>query len=135
MREGRSELIDVVDKTTRSRMMAGIRGRDTQPEVKLRHRLHAMGFRYRLHLNVLPGHPDIVLPRHRAVVFVHGCFWHRHSGCRYATSPTSNSEFWVTKFGKNVARDRRTRCLLLDAGWRVARRLGDFYTIVGRRRC
>lgn len=100
--------------------MAGIRGSNTRPEVKLRHRLHAMGFRYRLHSQALPGRPDIVLPGRRAVVFVHGCFWHRHSGCRYATSPASNTEFWTTKFDKNVERDRRTKGVLLEEGWRVA---------------
>ena len=113
-------MIDVVDKATRSKMMSGIRGRDTQPELKLRRRLHAMGFRYRLHSNILPGRPDIVLPARRAVVFVHGCFWHRHPGCRYASSPASNSEFWEAKFEKNVERDQLTRRLLLEGGWRVA---------------
>ena len=112
-------MIDVVDKATRSRMMAGIKGRNTKPELKLRRLLHAAGFRYRLHAKGLPGRPDIVLPRYRAAIFVHGCFWHRHPGCRYATVPSSNTEFWDAKFGANVARDAGKEQALIAAGWRV----------------
>jgi DNA mismatch endonuclease, patch repair protein len=112
-------MIDVVDKATRSRMMAGIRGRNTGPELKLRRLLHAAGFRYRLHAKDLPGRPDIVLPRYRAAIFVHGCFWHRHPECRYATTPGSNTEFWTTKFAANVARDFVNERALIEAGWRV----------------
>lgn len=113
-------MADVVDTATRSRMMAGIRGRDTLPEVRLRSALHRRGFRFRLHDRSLPGRPDIVLPRWRAVVDVHGCFWHRHSGCRFTTTPETRREFWATKFDANVIRDRRNREALLLADWRVA---------------
>ncbi len=111
---------DVVDAATRSRMMAGIGSRNTKPEVALRRALHALGFRYRLHDRRLPGSPDIVLRRFRAVCFVHGCFWHRHPGCRYTTTPATRAEFWQEKFRANVRRDRAARDALLDAGWRLA---------------
>lgn len=111
---------DIVDRATRSRMMAGIGSRNTVPELVLRRALHARGLRYRLHDRGLPGTPDLVFPRFRAVCFVHGCFWHRHAGCQYATSPTTRPEFWQTKFDSNVERDRRNRYELLAAGWRVA---------------
>jgi len=111
---------DIVDSATRSRMMAGIRGKDTKPELALRRALHRRGFRYRLHARDVPGRPDMVLPRHRAVVFIHGCFWHRHDVCRYATTPSTRPEFWRTKFEANVRRDREVRDALLREGWRVA---------------
>ena len=101
-------------------MMAGIRGRDTRPELAVRRALHAVGFRFRLHDPRLPGRPDIVLPRYHAVVLVHGCFWHRHEGCRLTTMPATRAEFWEEKFAGNVARDAREMVLLADAGWRVA---------------
>lgn len=101
-------------------MMSGIRSRDTKPELALRRALHAFGFRYRLHVRELPGRPDIVLPRFRTVVQVHGCFWHRHEGCRYTTSPATRAEFWDRKFAANVERDRRNHEALIGAGWRVA---------------
>lgn len=104
----------------RSRMMAGIRGKNTLPELKLRHALFAEGFRYRLHRRDLPGTPDMVFPRYRAVLFVHGCFWHRHEGCRYTTTPKSNGEYWRLKFEGNVSRDVRDIALLRQSGWRVA---------------
>ena len=113
-------MIDIVDPATRSRMMAGIRGKDTQPEMALRRALHARGFRYRLHANWIPGRPDMLFPKFNAVVFVHGCFWHRHQGCRYATTPATRAEFWQSKFTANVARDDNVRGTLLRAGWRVA---------------
>jgi DNA mismatch endonuclease (patch repair protein) len=113
-------MVDVVDAATRSRMMAGIRGKDTHPEMMLRRAMHARGFRYRLHDRKLPGHPDLIFGRYRAVVFVHGCFWHRHVGCRYATTPATRHEFWGEKFKANVARDRRNEELLKNAGWRIA---------------
>lgn len=115
-----SAMADIVDRKTRSRMMAGIRGKDTKPELVLRRALHARGFRYRLHAANLPGRPDLVLPRYRTVIFVHGCFWHRHEGCRYATTPASNVAFWERKFRQNVERDREVRKRLKEAGWRVA---------------
>ena len=113
-------MTDIVDSQTRSRMMAGIRGKDTKPELALRRALHAAGLRYRLHVAGLPGRPDIVLPRFRAVIFVHGCFWHRHPGCRHATTPSTRVDFWSAKFAANTARDAATRHALSQAGWRVA---------------
>lgn len=113
-------MADIVDKQTRSRMMAGIKGKNTKPELVLRRALHARGFRYRLHSKTVPGRPDLVFPKHHAIVFVHGCFWHRHEGCRYTTTPSTRPEFWQAKFDANVARDRSVHDQLLDAGWRVA---------------
>ena len=100
-------------------MMAGIRGSNTSPEMKVRRLLHRYGFRYRLHQKNLPGRPDLVLSRYRVCIFVHGCFWHRHPGCRYATTPATRKEFWQSKFDQNVARDTRNKETLLAAGWRV----------------
>ncbi|NGO62444.1 DNA mismatch endonuclease Vsr [Rhizobium daejeonense] len=113
-------MMDIVDRQTRSRMMAGIRGKDTKPELALRRALHARGFRYRLHAKHVPGRPDLVFPKHHAVVFVHGCFWHRHNGCRYTSTPSTRPEFWQAKFEANVARDATVRAALLESGWRVA---------------
>lgn len=113
-------MTDVVDKETRSRMMAGIRGKDTAPELALRYALHRAGLRFRLHARKLPGRPDIVLPKWRAVVLVHGCFWHRHPGCRYATNPSTRPEFWSAKFAGNVERDARNHSALRALGWRMA---------------
>ena len=112
--------MDIVDSAKRSRMMAGIRGRDTKPEITLRRELHARGFRFRLQNGALPGRPDIVLPRWRAAIQVHGCFWHRHSGCHFSTVPASNAEFWMAKFTANVERDARKLDELMRLGWRVA---------------
>lgn len=113
-------MADIVDKATRSRMMAGIRGRDTKPEQRVRSALHSAGFRYRLHVGKLPGRPDLVLPKFQAVILVQGCFWHRHEGCPAATTPSSNIEFWQKKFKQNVARDTRNIAALRTIGWRVA---------------
>jgi DNA mismatch endonuclease (patch repair protein) len=110
---------DIVPPHKRSEMMSGIRGRDTKPELEVRRYLHALGLRYRLHVADLPGRPDIVFPRHGAVVFVHGCFWHRHPGCRFAYQPKSNEEFWTSKFAKNIERDKRDALALTAMGWRV----------------
>ncbi len=112
-------MVDIVDKATRSRMMAGIRGGNTKPERDLRAAMHARGFRYRLHAKGIVGRPDLVFPKYRAVVFVHGCFWHRHKGCRYATTPATRPEFWQAKFEANVARDEHVKTELLKSGWRV----------------
>lgn len=111
--------MDFLSPAERSERMARIRSKDTAPEVALRRALHALGFRFRLHRKDLPGRPDIVLPRHRVVIFVHGCFWHRHVGCGIATTPKSNTTFWVGKFERNVARDARSIELLEALGWRV----------------
>ena len=113
-------MTDVVDAKTRSRMMSGIKGRDTKPEVALRRALHALGFRYRLYSAKLPGRPDMVFPMYRAVVFVHGCFWHRHRGCRYTTTPATNTGFWMAKFAATMTRDERIVGALVSLGWRVA---------------
>lgn len=111
---------DIVDQSTRSRMMAAIGGRNTKPEIVLRRALHSLGFRFRLHSKQVFGRPDIVLAKHNAAIFVHGCFWHRHEGCRYKTTPASRREFWMAKFEANVARDSVVRETLLERGWRVA---------------
>ena len=100
-------------------MMASIRGRDTKPELQVRRYLHACGLRFRLVCKDLPGKPDLVLPRWRAVTFVHGCFWHGHAGCRYATVPKTRTEFWTSKIVGNAARDTRSVDALLTLGWRV----------------
>lgn len=112
-------MVDTVDKQTRSRMMARIRGKDTRPEIKLRKALHAMGLRFTLHDKLLPGRPDIVLPKWNAVIEVYGCFWHRHPGCKYATTPSTRPAFWAEKFATNVARDRRNIDKLRSLGWRT----------------
>ena len=112
--------MDVVDRNTRSRMMAGIHGRNTKPEVVLRKALHAKGFRYRLHVKGLKGRPDIVMPGRRIAIFVHGCFWHRHPGCFWCSIPSSNIEFWQDKFAANVSRDIAAKDTLISNGWRVA---------------
>jgi DNA mismatch endonuclease (patch repair protein) len=111
--------MDRITKAHRSWNMSRIRGRNTSVELSVRSVLHNLGFRFRLHRNDLPGRPDIVLPKHRTVVFVHGCFWHRHPGCGNATTPSSNSKFWKSKFEENVARDRRNIATLRRKGWRV----------------
>lgn len=100
--------------------MSRIRSKDTKPEMQVRSALHARGFRFRLHERGLPGTPDIVLPKWKAVVEVQGCFFHRHASCRYATTPDANREKWEAKFAGNVARDLRNRTALNKAGWRVA---------------
>lgn len=111
-------MIDVVDPATRSRMMSGIRGNNTRPEIFLRHALHALGLRYRLGGRGLPGRPDLVFPSLKAVVFVHGCFWHRHH-CSYFKWPGTNKEFWETKLNGNAERDTRVEAHLRELGWKV----------------
>lgn len=101
-------------------MMGNIKGRNTKPERLVRTALHRLGFRFRLNARDLPGTPDVVLPRYRAAIFVHGCFWHRHRGCRFAATPQTRSDFWQAKFEGNVARDSAARDALLAQGWRVA---------------
>lgn len=111
--------MDVVSAVKRSEMMSGIRGRDTRPELQVRSYLHAYGLRFRLHRKDIPGRPDVVLPKYRVAVFVHGCFWHRHPGCKFTTSPSTREDFWQQKFAGNVERDQRNQEALLRAGWRV----------------
>ena len=112
-------MTDILTSSERSALMSRIRGVDTKPEMFVRRTLHAMGYRFRTHVRELPGCPDLVLPKHRLVVFVHGCFWHQHGGCRYAYKPKSRIEFWTDKFARNVARDRRNEEALRDLGWRI----------------
>lgn len=101
-------------------MMASIRSRDTKPELVVRRHLHNLGFRYRLAPRDLPGKPDLVLPKHGAAIFVHGCFWHGHGGCRFATVPATRTDFWVNKIAANKARDHVKEAQLAVAGWRLA---------------
>lgn len=99
--------------------MSRIRGKNTEPERIVRSALHRAGFRFRLHVKDLPGKPDIVLPKYRTVIFVHGCFWHRHPGCRYAYTPKTRVSFWKRKFAENVRNDRLARRRLARLGWKV----------------
>jgi DNA mismatch endonuclease (patch repair protein) len=110
---------DHVDKAKRSLIMAAVHSEDTGPEMAVRKIVHALGYRYRLHVAALPGCPDLVFPARSKVIFVHGCFWHRHNGCRYASSPKTNRVFWENKFAANVARDRRARRELKKMNWAV----------------
>lgn len=109
---------DIVDKETRSRMMAGIRGQNTHPERAIRKGLHARGFRFRLHAKEVPGKPDLVLPRFRAAVFVNGCFWHGHH-CHLFRLPSTRPDFWEAKIARNCQRDADVRHLLQEQKWRV----------------
>jgi DNA mismatch endonuclease, patch repair protein len=110
--------MDTVDKLTRSKIMGSVRQKNTGPEIRLRQALHHKGFRYRLNDKRLPGSPDIVLPKYKTVIFVHGCFWHRHN-CKKATTPTSRKDFWETKFDANIKRDSRNVQELKKANWHV----------------
>jgi len=110
--------MDTVDEKTRSRIMASVGHKDTGPEILLRSALHKAGFRYRLHAGDLPGRPDLVFPRFRAVIFIHGCFWHFH-GCPRSTVPKSRREYWKAKFETNRTRDKRSVELLKERGWRA----------------
>ncbi|WP_017903184.1 very short patch repair endonuclease [Pseudomonas asplenii] len=112
-------MTDILSPAERSKRMSRIRSKDTRPELILRKILHGLGLRYRLHSASLPGKPDLIFPRYNVVVFVHGCFWHRHAGCKIATTPKSNTPFWLEKFEKNVERDIRVRSQLENLGWRV----------------
>ena len=111
--------MDTVDRVTRSRMMSAIRPKDTQPELRLRRALHAAGLRFRLHNHSLPGCPDLVFPRHKTIVFIHGCFWHRHACPKGQSVPASNVDFWQAKFDATVRRDAQSRETLSGRGWRV----------------
>lgn len=132
-------MVDVVDSATRSRMMSGIKGKNTKPELLVRKYLHSRGLRFRLHAKELPGKPDLVFPKYKAVVFVHGCFWHQHAGCKYATTPSSRVSFWTNKLSENVVRDSYQIAALEGLGWRVfvvwecelqdsTKRLGSLYS-------
>ncbi|MFZ2651666.1 MAG: very short patch repair endonuclease [Burkholderiaceae bacterium] len=111
-------MVDIMSRQDRSRLMSRVRQRDTNPEIELRKRLHGLGLRYRLHVNGLPGRPDLVFPKHRTVLFVHGCFWHGHS-CRAGRAPSTNQAYWAEKLAENARRDRRNASALRALGWRV----------------
>ena len=113
-------MVDVMSADKRSALMSRIRGRDTGPELRVRKQLWCAGFRYRLHTKGLPGKPDLVLPKWKAVVFVHGCFWHRHAGCPYFRLPKTRPDFWNEKLRRNQERDEMAIATLIDAGWRIA---------------
>jgi DNA mismatch endonuclease (patch repair protein) len=112
-------MVDRISKEHRSWNMSRIRGCNTKPERIVRSKLHRMGFRFRLNRKDLPGKPDIVLPKYKTVIFVHGCFWHRHPGCKYSYTPKSRLEFWIPKFRKNIANDKKAVEALEKLGWRV----------------
>ena len=112
-------MADRITAEKRSWNMSRIKSRDTKPEIRVRSMLHKLGYRFRLNKKNLPGSPDIVLKKYNLVIFVHGCFWHRHTGCRYAYKPKSRIEFWEKKFAQNKERDNRNRIHLQKIGWRV----------------
>ena len=112
-------MTDSLTKEKRSWNMSRITGKNTKPEILLRSLLHREGFRFRLHDERLPGKPDIVLPRYRTVIFVNGCFWHRHKNCKYAYTPKSRQEFWLNKFEETVRRDQKKQEILNNMGWQV----------------
>ncbi len=111
--------MDVYSATKRSELMAKVRSKDTKPERALRSCLHRLGFRFRMQRRNLPGTPDIILPKFHTVIFVHGCFWHRHTGCKRATMPQDNFEYWTKKFESNVRRDAMNQQALRKLGWKV----------------
>ncbi len=103
----------------RSRNMSAIKSKNTKPEIAVRKLLHSMGYRFRLHRKDLPGSPDIVLPKYKTVIFVHGCFWHRHENCKYASTPKTRKEFWEKKFRENINRDNLNQANLSLRGWKI----------------
>lgn len=111
--------MDRITPEARSALMGRVRGADTGPEIAVRRLVHGLGLRFRLHRSDLPGRPDLVFPGRRTVLFVHGCFWHRHANCRRATMPASNKRYWSAKFQRNQERDRDTARALRRLGWRV----------------
>jgi DNA mismatch endonuclease (patch repair protein) len=111
--------MDTVTPSVRTKIMAAVPQRNTTPERLVRRELHAMGLRFRLHRKTLPGSPDIVLPKFKTAIFVHGCFWHRHHGCSRTTTPRTRAEFWASKFERNLCRDRENVERLQKMGWRV----------------
>lgn len=113
------QMTDIFNPEKRSEIMSHIKGRNSGPELAVRSLLHRMGYRFRLHQKALPGRPDIVLPRYRSVIFVHGCFWHRHKDCRFAYTPKSRIDFWKAKFEANIIRDEKVNSDLERLGWQV----------------
>lgn len=114
-------MTDIKTPEQRSRNMAAIKGKDTKPEMIVRKYLFSRGLRFRVQVRKLPGTPDIVLPKYRTAIFVNGCFWHGHEGCKYFRLPKSNVEFWKEKIERNIERDRESMQALLDLGWKVIR--------------
>ena len=111
-------MVDRLSPENRSRLMARVKGKNTAPEIRVRRVLHSCGFRFRLHRKDLPGCPDIVLPKHQTVIFVHGCFWHQHAGCSKGKRPATRAEWWAEKLGRNVTRDAKVLSELVALGWR-----------------
>jgi DNA mismatch endonuclease (patch repair protein) len=111
--------MDVFDKEKRSEIMSRVKRENTKPERTLRSLLHKQGYRFRIHRRDLPGKPDVVLPKYKSVIFVHGCFWHRHPGCAKASLPSTNTDFWEKKFEKTITRDKENIIKLRQMGWRV----------------
>jgi DNA mismatch endonuclease (patch repair protein) len=112
-------MADVHDKKTRSYNMSQIKGKDTKPEMLVRKFLHSHGFRYRLHTKNLPGKPDIVLPKYKTIIFVHGCFWHGHEHCKYFVVPKTKTEWWLNKINSNIANDEKAINCLKKDGWKI----------------
>lgn len=112
-------MADVHCTATRSYNMSRIKGKNTKPEMLVRRFLHAHGFRYRLHDKKLPGKPDIVLPRYKTIIFVHGCFWHGHADCKYYVVPKTNTEWWLNKINGNIANDEKAMAALINTGWKI----------------
>ena len=112
-------MIDRLAPAERAKLMARVKGKDTNPERMVRSLIHRMGYRFRLHRKDLPGRPDIVLPRHKKIIFVHGCFWHQHSGCARSKRPASRPEFWNAKLDRNVERDKEVQTALRQRGWDI----------------
>jgi DNA mismatch endonuclease (patch repair protein) len=110
---------DTVTPEQRSKIMSRIKGKNTKPEILVRSVCHELGLRYRLHRRDLPGKPDLVFPKHRLCIFVHGCFWHRHLGCKYAYTPKSRQDFWLPKLARNVERDLDAQRALIASDWKV----------------
>lgn len=112
-------MTDIFDKATRSHIMSMIKGANTSPEMIVRKYLHSKGLRYRLHNKKLPGRPDLTLPRYNTVIFVNGCFWHGHKGCKYFKLPKTRTEWWQNKFEKTIIRDKKSKTLLKKIGWKI----------------
>jgi DNA mismatch endonuclease, patch repair protein len=141
-------MVDRLSPERRSRLMSRVRSKNTTPELIVRKLVHSLGYRFRLHRRDLPGSPDLVLPKHGSIIFVHGCFWHRHPGCRKASTSSTAVEFWKHKFERNVARDAGNEVTLRRMGWRLLviwecetkdlarleKRIGKFLTSARRRR-
>jgi DNA mismatch endonuclease (patch repair protein) len=112
-------MVDKISKEHRSWNMSRVKSKNTKPELMIRSILHKQGYRFRVHRKDLPGNPDIVLPRYKTVIFVHGCFWHQHEGCPDSKRPSTNIEFWNSKLNENIARDQKNKIKLRELGWEV----------------